>query len=236
MFQNEYLLESTTASATAINNNRNGTAATVIEMNRKSTALIRKNGTAATVIVMNRKPTALTRRNDTAATVIEMNRKSTALTRSQLTIPELVIGPIPERGIGPIIDPNDNDVLCGGLRGMYKDHPGNVQLKDITNSKKKEYKSPTIVNMIRTMNPPGRFLSEDRDTGMWFDIGDRKAKAKVYRQLHPVVYSYIVRSDEGEEFVNNLKGVHVQGWRKPQKYNGSSYCTTRYSIRTTRHY
>ena len=35
--------------------------------------------------------------------------------------------------------------------------------------------------MIRTMNPPGRFLSKNRGTvGMWFDIGDRKAIRKVY--------------------------------------------------------
>jgi len=113
-------------------------------------------------------------------------RKSTAQPRPVLNIPP--------RGIGPIADPNENDVLCG-RGGRINSHAGNVQFRDIINSKKKAYLAPTtkklekahiaagVVNDIRTMNPPGRFLKEDSGTGMWYDIGDAKAIKKTGQAL-----------------------------------------------------
>ena len=98
-----------------------------------------------------------------------MGRKSTAQPRPVLNVPP--------RGIGPIVDPNDNDVLCG-RGGRINSHAGNVQFRDIIHSRKKEYLAPStkklekahiaaaIVNDIRAMDPPGRFLKEDRDTGV----------------------------------------------------------------------
>lgn len=118
-------------------------------------------------------------RNGNTTTASE--RKSTAQPRPVLNVPP--------RGIGPITDPNENDVLCG-RGGRINSHAGNVQFRDIIHSKKKEYLAPStkklekahiaagIVNDIRTMDPPGRFLKEDRGTGMWFDIGDAKAIKK----------------------------------------------------------
>ncbi|KAL3918256.1 MAG: hypothetical protein SGARI_007514, partial [Bacillariaceae sp.] len=115
-----------------------------------------------------------------------MGRKSTAQPRPVLNVPP--------RGIGPIVDPNDNDVLCG-RGGRINSHAGNVQFRDIIHSRKKEYLAPTtkklekahiaaaVVNDIRGMDPPGRFLKEDRDTGLWFDIGDAKAIKKTGQAL-----------------------------------------------------
>jgi hypothetical protein len=115
-----------------------------------------------------------------------MGRKSTAQPRPVLHIPP--------RGIGPIVDPNENDVLCG-RGGRINSHAGNVQFRDVINSRKKEYLAPStkklekahiaaaIVNDIRNMDPPGRFLKEDRDTGLWFDIGDAKAIKKTGQAL-----------------------------------------------------
>jgi len=123
-------------------------------------------------------------RNGTATTASD--RKSTAQPRPVLNVPP--------RGIGPITDPNENDVLCG-RGGRINSHAGNVQFRDIIHSKKKEYLAPStkklekahiaagIVNDIRTMDPPGRFLKEDRGTGMWFDIGDAKAIKKTGQRL-----------------------------------------------------
>jgi len=123
-------------------------------------------------------------RNGTATTAAD--RKSTAQPRPVLNVPP--------RGIGPITDPNENDVLCG-RGGRINSHAGNVQFRDIIHSKKKEYLAPStkklekahiaagIVNDIRTMDPPGRFLKEDRGTGMWFDIGDAKAIKKTGQAL-----------------------------------------------------
>jgi hypothetical protein len=133
-------------------------------------------------------------RRQAAAVVVEslwnnsntMGRKSTAQPRPVLTVPP--------RGIGPIVDPNENDVLCG-RGGRINSHPGNVQFRDIINAKKKEYLAPTtkklekahiaaaIVSDIRFMDPPGRFLKEERDTGLWFDIGDAKAIKKTGQAL-----------------------------------------------------
>lgn len=113
-------------------------------------------------------------------------RKSTAQPRPKLTIPP--------KGIGPISDPNVNDVLCG-RGGRINSHSGNVQFRDIIHSKKTIYLAPTtkklekahiaagVVNDIRSMNPPGRFLKEEKGTGMWYDIGDAKAIKKTGQAL-----------------------------------------------------
>jgi len=115
-----------------------------------------------------------------------MGRKSTAQPRPVLNVPP--------RGIGPIANPNENDVLCG-RGGRINSHAGNVKFRDVINARKKEYLAPTtkklekahiaaaIVNDIRAMDPPGRFLKEDRDTHLWFDIGDAKAIKKTGQAL-----------------------------------------------------
>mmetsp|Transcript_20790 Transcript_20790/g.59582 ORF Transcript_20790/g.59582 Transcript_20790/m.59582 type:complete len:689 (+) Transcript_20790:305-2371(+) len=97
------------------------------------------------------------------------------------------------RGIGPIDTPNCNDVLSG-RGGRINAHPGNVQFRTIIASMKSTYLSPKtrklekahiandIVRRIRRLDPPGRFLKEDKD-GTWWDIGDEKARKKVGQAL-----------------------------------------------------
>ncbi|VEU34824.1 unnamed protein product [Pseudo-nitzschia multistriata] len=113
-------------------------------------------------------------------------RKSTAQPRPAYNIPP--------KGIGPISEPNENDVLCG-RGGRINSHAGNVQFRNVIHSMKKEYLAPTtkklekahiaarIVNDIRSMNPPGRFLKEEKSDGMWYDIGDKKAIKKTGQAL-----------------------------------------------------
>jgi len=113
-------------------------------------------------------------------------RKSTAQPR-----PDIVV---PPGGIGPIANPNENDVLCG-RGGRINSHAGNRQFREIIQSHKKEYLAPTtkklekahiaaaIVNGIRSMQPAGRFLKEDGKSGMWYDIGDAKAIKKTGQAL-----------------------------------------------------
>ena len=43
--------------------------------------------------------------------------------------------------------------------------------------------SRSIVEAVRSMNPPGRFLDKNHDTGLWSDIGDRKAIEKTSQAL-----------------------------------------------------
>eukprot|EP00542_Grammatophora_oceanica_P003635 CAMPEP_0194068710 /NCGR_PEP_ID=MMETSP0009_2-20130614/87242_1 /TAXON_ID=210454 /ORGANISM="Grammatophora oceanica, Strain CCMP 410" /LENGTH=585 /DNA_ID=CAMNT_0038721833 /DNA_START=148 /DNA_END=1905 /DNA_ORIENTATION=- len=127
-------------------------------------------------------------------------KKSTAQPR-----PKLHIAP---RGIGPIADPNKNDVLSG-RGGRINAHEGNVQFRDVVNGHKKVYLAKTtkklekahiaakIVEQIRTMDPPGRFLKEDSGTGLWWDIGDAKAIKKVGQALREDAQE--VRKDDDEE-------------------------------------
>mmetsp|Transcript_24930 Transcript_24930/g.58068 ORF Transcript_24930/g.58068 Transcript_24930/m.58068 type:complete len:555 (+) Transcript_24930:3-1667(+) len=115
-----------------------------------------------------------------------MGKKSTAQPRPKLHVPP--------RGIGPIAEPNENDVLCG-RGGRINAHEGNVQFREIVNTHKKEYLAKStkklekahiaarIVEQVRSMDPPGRFLKEDSDTGMWFDVGDAKAIKKAGQAL-----------------------------------------------------
>ena len=95
--------------------------------------------------------------------------------------------------VGTITDPNKNDVLCG--RGWrINSHVGNVQFRSIIQSKKFEYLVQTtpagkilivngILNTIRAQNPAGRFLQLDKNTGLWFEIGDAQAYTKTGQGL-----------------------------------------------------
>lgn len=68
--------------------------------------------------------------NNNKAAPTGSNRKSTAQPRPALQIPP--------KGIGPIADPNANDVLCG-RGGRINSHTGNIQFRDMIQAQKKEY-------------------------------------------------------------------------------------------------
>ena len=93
---------------------------------------------------------------------------------------------------------NKNDVLCG--RGGFVNHnPGNKVYRGIVNSRKQAYvdeidfgKKGTIawevVNEIKHMNPPGRFLQRNQE-GDWEDIGEARAIAKTKQALREIIDS-----------------------------------------------
>jgi len=128
-------------------------------------------------------------------------RKSTAQPRPSIKVPP--------RGIGPVHEPNLNDVLCG-RGGRINAHAGNVQFRDIVADRKKDYLAKetkklekahiaaSIVKQIRDMTPAGRFLKEDPD-GSWYDIGDAKAIKKVGQALRedaPDIREELKESDD----------------------------------------
>jgi len=92
-----------------------------------------------------------------------------------------------------ILDPHDNDVLCG--RGGYiNSHPGNERFRKLVEKRKRVYLAArfkrekrlvanSIVSEIRALEKPGRFLAKDSKTGNWFDIGDEKARDKTSQAL-----------------------------------------------------
>ena len=84
----------------------------------------------------------------------------------------------------------NNDVLLGRGSNFVK-HKGNVQLRflvlqtAISNQHKtlrkreKAFQAARIVATIRHLNPAGRFLAENEETGLWEEVGDVKARRKV---------------------------------------------------------
>lgn len=88
-----------------------------------------------------------------------------------------------------------NDVLCG-RGGLTNHHPGNIFFRKLVRHNQESYLLATkrdkagvakgIVDTIRSLNPPGRFLKKARDisaNGVWVEIGDRKAREKTSQAL-----------------------------------------------------
>jgi hypothetical protein len=75
---------------------------------------------------------------------------------------------------------NDNDVMCGGgIRQGADDYRGNAQLFELLERFRTELQpegaderriAESVVQHIRHMDPPGRFLKENAD-GKWYHIG-----------------------------------------------------------------
>lgn len=89
--------------------------------------------------------------------------------------------------------PHDHDVLCG-RGGKANNHPGNVRFRELVKQKKPTYValrfkrekgliSEGIVNEIKRLDPPGRFLIYDGKVKQWLEISERKAKRKTAQAL-----------------------------------------------------
>lgn len=123
---------------------------------------------------------------------------------------------IPPKYGGLIEVPNYNDVLSG-RGGKINAHPGNLQFRRVVNqykgiyiaSETKKIEKPLIaaqiVNIIRNMNPPGRFLEQVEDNECWVEIGDEKACKKA-----------------GQAVREHQKGKNKS---KQQSYQSSTYNT-----------
>ena len=94
--------------------------------------------------------------------------------------------------LNDIAKPHSNDVLSG--RGSAANrHVGNSNFRDIVACNKAVYVTLTkrekmmmarsIFQLIRSQDPPGRFLQKDANTNLWFDIGRSRALEKVSQAL-----------------------------------------------------
>jgi len=91
-----------------------------------------------------------------------------------------------------IKDINENDVLCG-RGGATNSHSGNRSYRKLVKKFKDKYlkakkkQKPSVaaevVDVIRKLDPQGRFLKKDKDTGWYLDIGDARAKEKTSQAL-----------------------------------------------------
>lgn len=83
-------------------------------------------------------------------------------------------------------------VLCGRGGGTNA-HVGNSHWRMLVTANKELYVtlpkrqkmllSKSIVNAVRTQNPPGRFLQKDPKTDLWYDVGDQRAQEKTSQAL-----------------------------------------------------
>lgn len=95
--------------------------------------------------------------------------------------------PTPDWPLANIQTPHEHDVLCG-RGGGTNNHAGNERFRDLVNSKKMLYINSSkrnkpqvakgIVDFIRSLTPPGRFLQKDDRSGLMYDIGDQKARVR----------------------------------------------------------
>ena len=84
-----------------------------------------------------------------------------------------------------------NDVLCG-RGGLTNNHGGNVFFRGLVRSKQeaylfaskrdKAYVAHGIVDVIRSLKPPGRFLKKNKNN-IWVEIGNKKAREKTSQAL-----------------------------------------------------
>lgn len=88
--------------------------------------------------------------------------------------------------------------------GQSNTHPGNTQWRTLVGAnkelyvtlpkKQKMWLSQSIVNAVRSQNPPGRFLQKDSNQ-LWYDVGDKRYVLSFclvdwLDRLHAIQYSY----------------------------------------------
>jgi hypothetical protein len=107
-----------------------------------------------------------------------------------------LVGSMAEPQMQDIDHPGMNDVMCG-RGGGTNNHIGNIRFRQLVNGHKLRYLAATksekpmvsreVVTIWRSLNPPGRFLkqkpSADGKSGLWSDVGDKKAREKASQCL-----------------------------------------------------
>ena len=103
--------------------------------------------------------------------------------------------------------PHPHDVLCG-RGGGTNNHVGNSHWRMLVAANKQLYVtlpkrqkmllSRSIVNAVRSQNPPGRFLQKDAKSELWYDVGDQRAQEKTSQALRegaPDIRSKMAKGD-----------------------------------------
>jgi len=130
---------------------------------------------------------------------------------------------VPPGDGGLISEPTSSDVLSG-RGGKINSHEGNVRFRELIGEHKHEYLAGTtkklakaniaakIVETIRNLDPPGRFLKvADAKKGLWTEIGDEKARKKAGQALRedgPGIRVKIDESNKKKEMQENVMMNH----------------------------
>lgn len=139
------------------------------------------------------------------------------------------------RGMQPIVEPQQqltdiqvpgvNDVMCG-RGGGTNNHIGNIRFRQLVNGHKLRYLAATksekpmvskeVVTIWRGLQPPGRFLQQDKKVsnqpggGTWSDIGDKKAREKAsqcLRERTPEVLPFVKKLDLQMEYQQEAENL-----------------------------
>lgn len=107
--------------------------------------------------------------------------------------------------------------------------PQNKRYRKIVEDKKVEYinskrldKPLVALNIIkewRAQDPPGRFLKVDDRTGLWNDVGDKKAREKTSQALREK--APLLRKQQEEEKTGSDSGDDGVRMRRPSQYRSS---------------
>jgi hypothetical protein len=105
----------------------------------------------------------------------------------------------------PIV-PHNNDILMG-RGGKNNQHTGNNQLRAMARQECRNYSSSSkkgkshisreLVRRVREMDPPGRFLKKNNDSGLWEDVGDDVAREKASQALRDAV-AIVMNEEHGD--------------------------------------
>lgn len=125
-----------------------------------------------------------------------------------------------------IANPTTNDCLMG-RGGGTNHHAGNKRYRALTETYKPRYLTASrpdkpvismeVVERWRRQSPLGRFLKQDGSTGLWYDVGDKKAREKTSQALREkLTYamvddkgSKVSTSEEANEWTINDEGTLV---------------------------
>jgi hypothetical protein len=167
-----------------------------------------KANAAAAAIVSNLPQLKPVSSTDTASTSSELTAENAPPTRVESVLkaadlsPEAVTTPLEALALACVAEKatsdeqqekefTSNDVLCG-RGGLTNNAPGNIFFRKLVRMKQQVYLLASkrekagvareIVETIRSLNPPGRFLKKDSN-GVYKDIGDRKAREKTSQAL-----------------------------------------------------
>jgi hypothetical protein len=118
-----------------------------------------------------------------------------------------------------IMEPHSNDILMG-RGGKNNQHVGNERLRGLArlqcasyrqaSKKGKSVISRDLVRQVRMMNPPGRFLKRNADTGEFEDVGDDVAREKASQVLRDAVSVIAQSSDQASDDESSQGGKETE--------------------------
>mmetsp|Transcript_5721 Transcript_5721/g.8821 ORF Transcript_5721/g.8821 Transcript_5721/m.8821 type:complete len:724 (+) Transcript_5721:272-2443(+) len=128
--------------------------------------------------------------------------------------------------------PHENDVLYG-RGGGTNHHPGNKRYRKIVEGRKLDYVNSKrldkplvaleIIREWRGQDPPGRFLKLDESTGMWQDVGDKKAREKTSQALREKAPMIRKQQEEEDTTEPELKKEATSGATKNTRFEAGDH-------------